>query len=311
MSDAPRRRIFDELGVALAEADAHPVGDELRWRVLDRALTQRAAGPQATPPPHLDGASVFTEVVAQMDALLAGLDDADWLAPSIRGLDVQGLIGHLVGVELAFFHALTGASDGSSFDHVESTQPVADAQRGRPATETFADWRRATARSRTAVEAAPADAAPSFYGIALPMDELLVVRAFELWVHHEDVRRATSRPPAAPEPAVLARMTELAAALLPAGLARAGTQRRRSDPAVVRLVLTGPGGGTWHVPLDGSPAGHPKPRALATARVVLDAVDFCRVVGNRAGLDTVDALVSGDHDQVRDLFVGAAALALD
>jgi len=42
-----------------------------------------------------------------------------------------------------------------------------------------------------------------------------------------------------------------------------------------------------------------------------DAVDFCRVVGNRAGLDTVDAVVSGDRSHVRDLFVGAAALALD
>ena len=93
-----------------------------------------------------------------------------------------------------------------------------------------------------------------------------MVRAFELWTHEEDIRRATGRPVADPDAATLSRMTGLATALLPAGVARAGRDR----PGPVRLVLTGPGGGTWDVGLAGG-VSRAEPGRTFDTHVVVDA----------------------------------------
>jgi hypothetical protein len=47
------------------------------------------------------------------------------------------------------------------------------------------------------------------------------------------------------------------------------------------------------------------------ARVVVDAAAFCRVVGDRADLESSGSVVDGAHDAARDLFAAAAALAFD
>jgi hypothetical protein len=44
---------------------------------------------------------------------------------------------------------------------------------------------------------------------------------------------------------------------------------------------------------------------------VVDAAEFCRVVGDRAELDTSGAHVEGDRSLAAALFAGASALALD
>ncbi|HTT87369.1 MAG TPA: maleylpyruvate isomerase family mycothiol-dependent enzyme [Acidimicrobiales bacterium] len=306
--------LLRELEYALAEADALPVEEDARRRVLGRALSARRPGPSSLAAPRIGGTEAFARSVAQMDLLLGGLGAPDWHRRTIRGLDVQGLVGHLIGVERAFADAAEGLSGAAEpADHVASTAPFAEAQRGRPPLDTLTEWREATARSLRALAArADHDPAPGFYGISLPMDQLLVVRGFEIWVHHEDVRRATGRGPEAPDDAVLGRMTELAIDLLPAGLARAGRLHPEPGPEVIRLVLTGPGGGTWVVPLDGSTATRPGDSGVEpSTRLVLDAVDFCRVAGNRLPPADAGAETDGDAAAVDDLLVGAAALALD
>ena len=75
----------------------------------------------------------------------------------------------------------------------------------------------------------------------LPLCTLLIVRAFELWTHENDIRRAMGWAASVPDPSTLRLMTELAARLLPQAGAGLG------EPVDVRLVLTGPGGGTWDV----------------------------------------------------------------
>ena len=91
--------------------------------------------------------------------------------------------------------------------------------------------------------------------------------------------------------------------MLPAGIARAGRARAG---ATVRLVLTGAGGGTWDLSLDGSPVSR-----RADCRIVVDAAAFCRVVGDRDDAVTSGAIVSGDPDVATGVLLGAAALALD
>jgi len=73
-------------------------------------------------------------------------------------------------------------------------------------------------------------------------------------------------------------MTRLAARLLPHAAARTGLH----EPVNVRLVLTGPGGGTWDIAVG---EGQPDP---VSVRIIADAAGFCRLVANRitpAGLN--------------------------
>jgi hypothetical protein len=199
----------------------------------------------------------------------------------------------------------------ASTDHVASTDPVAMAQRGGSPELTLDEWRGATAETLRAlrdVEASPAglEAVVDLHGLSMPLGPLLVVRTFELRTHEEDIRRATARPLQAPDPASLRLMTDLAVTLLPAGMRRAN---RPGTGRWDRIVLTGPGGGTWQAPLGGPPGSHPE--GPVDVRIVVDAVDFCRLVANRMDPAEIATVVTGDDALALDLFTGAASLALD
>lgn len=133
-----------------------------------------------------------------------------------------------------------------------------------------------------------------------------MIRAFEVWTHDEDIRRALGRPALDPDGETLNRMTDLATSLLSVGIHAITSVRGRT----ARLVLTGPGGGTWDVTLGG-----PVRRAQAGERVdalaTVDAAAFCRVVANRSDLAGSQAALGGDTDVAALVFAGAAALALD
>lgn len=295
----PRR----ELRFALEEGHATAPPADLLERTVRAARRLRAPGRPVDAPDPIDGADTFRRAVAAMDAALSGLGDPEWARPALRDLDVQGLLGHLIGVESEFHGALSDPPVTAG-DHVGSTQPSAVAQAGRPPAATLRDWQVLTSRTSVVVSAEPAGRAVAFYGVELPLDQMLVIRAFEMWIHEEDVRRACGLPLRPPDAGPLARMADLAVTLLPAGVARAGLSRPGSG---VRLVLTGQGGGTWDVALAGDgtdPAG-------ATATIVVDTTAFCRIVGSRLAPADSGAWIDGDRRLAADLFSGAAALALD
>jgi uncharacterized protein (TIGR03083 family) len=300
---------MEELGFALAEGGAAAVSEELRIRVVRAALAGRSPGRPSRTPEEISGLECFRRAAGQMDALLADLGAADWQRPALRDLDVQELVGHLIGAEDRFLDALGGRAeplDGAQ--HVSSTQAIARAQRGRPPAATREQWRDLAAHTLATCAELGAGEKANYYGIVLPLDLLLVVRGFEMWAHHEDIRRATGRPPRGPDDAVLARMVQLAATLLPVALARGGSARQ--ETATVRLVLTGAAGGTWDIPLR-APAPGRGDFAPSGTVVVVDAAAFCRVVANREGLTGSGAAVVGNVALAEDLFAGAASLALD
>ena len=303
---------ISELRFALAEADVEDPSERLRRRVLEASIEAHAQG-RGAPTEHIDGAETLRRTVVILEGLLGTLGRDEWSRPALRDLDAQGLLGHLIGVETSFLAALDGDAAAGRADHVESTQPSALGQAARDPSETLEEWRRLTAAALERAGREDPEAVVPFYGVELPLDQLLVVRAFEMWIHDEDIRRATGRPLLAPDPARLARMTDLAVALLPAGMARADRVRpgRR-----VRLVLTGSGGGTWDVNLDGAPddpapASPASPASRWDSRVIVDSTAFCRVVGNREDRAGAEAVVDGDDPLASDVFAGAAALALD
>jgi hypothetical protein len=114
-----------------------------------------------------------------------------------------------------------------------------------------------------------------------------------------------------PDPQVLTRMTELAASLLPVGIAAAANGDPALRAASARLVLTGPGGGSWDIPLQGGGVTRARPGARIDGHIAVDSAAFCRVVANRADQERSGAVVCEGPDVADLLLRGAAALALD
>ena len=272
----------------------------LRDRVLAASLRARDAGRPVPDAPQIAPAEAFSRAASAFYAVLCSLDDDDdgWRTPVLRGLDVQGLVGHLIGVEEDVHRALAGDPDVADAEHVESTQAAALDQATRRPAQTRADWRRAVDRTLDLVRPADARSRVAVHGLRLSADALLVVRAFELWTHENDIRRAVGWAPSVPDPSTLRLMTDLAARLLPhAGAAL-------PEPVDVRLVLTGPGGGTWDVTMGSPPAA-------ASVAIVTDAVGFCRLAANRVAPADLDVSVTGDPARAAAVLAAATTLALD
>ena len=274
-----------------------PMG--LRERVMAASLLARGVGQPVPAVPEISAAEAFGRAAGTFYGLLCTLAEEDWKKPALRGLDVQGLVGHLIGVEEDVQRGMAGDPAVAGVDHVESTQGQAIRQTGRSPALTRDEWRRAA--DRTLDLAAGSDANVAVHGIRVPVDALLVVRAFELWVHENDIRGAVGLPPSVPDTPVLRLMSDLAARLLPYAAARTGLR----GPVDVHLVLTGPGGGTWEITVGQSP---PDPVDVA---IVTDAVGFCRLAGNRVTPAELDVHITGDSGRAVGVLAAAATLALD
>ncbi len=306
--DAPNP--VDELRYALAQADAMAPPDALGEGIVVAALSIRPPGRPVDEPDAIGPVEAFGRAVASFDALLGSLGPDEWHVPALRGLDVQGLVGHLIGVERDFATTLVADAPAAEADHVASTEPVSAAQRDRPAGHTHREWRgcaRRTLADLARVEADPGglDAVVGLHGLRMALGPLLIVRTFELWTHEEDIRRATGRALRAPDGASLRLMTDLAITLLPGVAATTGDVGRSA-----RIVLTGAGGGTWQTALTGTP-GVVVPEGPVDVRIVMDAVEFCRLAANRVDPSAPAADVTGDDALAHRLFAGVAALALD
>jgi uncharacterized protein (TIGR03083 family) len=304
---------FEELRFALAEGDALRPPAGLVDTVRFRAFETRPPGVPAGAPAPIDPRRAFERAVASLDALLGALGPDEWNRPALRDLDVQGLVGHLVGVERGFIVALEASDDAhADDDHIATTDPYARRQKGRTPFDTMSEWHATVEETaqlldRVLSEPDGFDKPMALYGVRLGLGQLLVVRTFELWTHEEDIRRATGRDLPEPDAASLRLMTTLAVQLVPAGMARANVA---GDGRSARLVLTGPGGGTWQLGLGLGDMGR-SAEGPVDVRIVADAVDFCRLVANRLDPAGIAAVIAGDHGLARDLFAGVTTLALD
>jgi uncharacterized protein (TIGR03083 family) len=273
----------------------------LRDRVLAAALRARPAGTALPAVPPITPAEAFSRAADAFYGLLCALAGADWHRPVLRDLDVQGLVGHLTGVEEDMQRALAGDPGVAAADHVASTQPAAEREAGRSPAATRARWRAAVDRTLALAAQEPdPPAGVAVYGLWLPLPTLLGVRTFELWTHENDIRRVAGLPPSVPDTSALTLMTDLAATSLPL----AAERTHLPGPTELRLVLTGPGGGCWDVAIGGD-------AAPAAVTIVTDAIGFCRLVANRVAPDDLDLHTAGDPERVAGLLAAARVLALD
>jgi uncharacterized protein (TIGR03083 family) len=282
------------------EHAALPAG--LRDRVMAASLRARAVGRPVPDLAPISPVEAYSRAADAFHGLLCALPDEAWRRHVLRDLDVQRLVGHLTGVEHDVQRAMAGDPEVADANHITSTQAAADRQGGRAVTATRTEWRAAADRTLELAGSAPdLTAEAAMHRMRVTLGALLVVRAFELWTHENDIRRAVSLPESVPDVATLRLMTDLAARVLPAAATRTGMV----GLVEVHLVLTGEGGGTWDLTVGDGGTGH------AAVSIVTDAVGFCRLVANRATPADLELHITGDPAWAASVLTAASALALD
>jgi uncharacterized protein (TIGR03083 family) len=296
-------RAAEVLGLAVAGAP-RPL---LRDRVLAAATAARAPGRPAGGVIALSPIEAFRATVDELDGLVDELTDADSTRPSIEGWNVAGLLGHLTAIEDHFGAVLgwwpeTGPVE-DELDHLEMTIPAARAAQAQPFGTTVAAWREVVGRVLARIDSLAPRLTERvfFHGFDFSIRSLVIARTFEVWTHTEDICRAVGRAPFELDPARLRMMCDAAVGALPLGMLLTG-----GDPQgrTARIVLEGPGGGTWVQALElGAEAGEP------STTVIADAIDFCRVAAKRRSPSDLVCTLLGDVDLALRTLTAAAVFA--
>jgi hypothetical protein len=305
----------------------------LRTRVLEGCLDRR---PPRIPVP--EWATPYDAETARLDALLRDMGDAEWHAPvrlrwfeadrsTSRRTTVAGVIAHLLTVDGLVAVAL-GLDD--PLGEVPATAPTPAARteaywRGShypPTRSVRAPWREQShdlVRTVSFTGGGAGKLSVSYGGFELPLHDAMLDRAFECWVHAEDIAEAVDYPYDPPSPRHLNRMIDLAARMLPAVLAvrrqsglASPTRGRHLVPAgepgrTLRLEIEGLGGGEWLIPLD-SPAAKGSAE-FEVAHVALDGVEFCQLAAGHVSPEEAAAGQVGDREAIKDVLFAAASLS--
>jgi uncharacterized protein (TIGR03083 family) len=263
--------------------------------VLAAATAARAPGMDAR---LTEGPTTRVEAYADQVAALSRLLDrvpADaWDNPvEAYPWSVRDLVAHLIAVEeyMASFLGFEPfeVSAELELDHTGMTEATIERCRSLPVDDVVAEWRRVAERSverlRSLDDEALEEPMP-LHGLPFGRTAGAVARAFEIWTHADDVRKAIGEPVDEPRPPVLHAMASASVGSL--SLAVLGLEEP-PGPATAHVVLTGRGGGTWDVVLPGATSGGDPDVTL-----VADVVDYCRVVSKRLDIDELDMVTEGD-----------------
>ncbi|WP_145009671.1 maleylpyruvate isomerase family mycothiol-dependent enzyme [Mycobacterium marseillense] len=264
------------------------------------------------PVTKLDKSAVLSGLFAvwdDLDALLAGLSEADWRATSpLPGWDVKALVSHMTGTEsfLAGIAAPQPDIDVKALGHVrndigamnecwvrhlgahadadvlESFRAITDDRRAALTALSGEEW--------DAVTATPTG--PDSYG------RFMRIRVFDCWMHEQDIRVALERPPSDDElagPAASLAVDEIAATMgyVVGRLAKAPAGSR------VQFDLTGPLARTIRVSVDGRAAVVDDFAGQEPSTTIrLDGLQFTRLAGGRPMCPArrQDVELGGDQD---------------
>jgi uncharacterized protein (TIGR03083 family) len=300
-SDPILRRTADRLRAAVAAIagdDATLPPPEVRADLLDAASRTRqfAAEPSSA-------IEAFRHQVAAFDATVGAVTGEQW---QLRALpyawNIHGLVAHLLQIDRYTERALGlagGEPDEFETDHLEFGRDAIADELTRSPESTVAAWRAAVARLDQQLDALDLEREIMFHQWPFSVRSLLVARAFEVWTHADDIRRAVGDPVVAPSAADVRVMSSTSVGSLPLAIYVVADS---VPDASARIVLTGDGGGVWDLQLG---SGGPE---LVT--IVADAVDYCRVASRRIAVDELHATVEGDHALAERLLTAATIIAV-
>ncbi|MDT7841350.1 maleylpyruvate isomerase family mycothiol-dependent enzyme [Streptomyces justiciae] len=226
-----------------------------------------------------------------------------WSMPVVHDWDVHATVAHLLAADEHLARLLGLAprvppsrlpADLSWTDAWERrTADVIAHEHGRAPEETVADWA-AQADGLLAVPEAHdperAARAVELMGLRLPVADHYLGRAFETWMHTDDIGRALGLVVPPPPERHLWQLVRLAVRILGIAL----------GPTAPPVLLSVTGGEEWVLGAEGEPV---------QAELALDAYDFCLLVGGRHDPGTVPANATGDAAAVRNVLERAASLA--
>lgn len=282
------------LGADLAEEPPVP----LRSRVLPGIAT-------IDRPPLAPPLAAYVAETTRLEGLLEDVDDTDWQIPTAaEGWGPKQLVAHLLATDSLVTARLgaPGVVPETEGDLLERTVVVQARHASMTVAETITEWRQSRNVLVHTAARSSLDAPMHWFGLDTTLAGMLVIRAFETWTHADDMRAATGRPLDPPGPAALGLMTDLLCQAMPIAL-----QVRGLDPlpAVARIVLDGPGGGSWDVALGGAAATDGPSVVLRT-----DAVSWCRLGADRLDPADVPTVVEGDEALADMLLAAASAFAV-
>jgi uncharacterized protein (TIGR03083 family) len=280
--------------VGLASSDALAPPRDLRTGVFERARAIRAPRSQTALEAH-------AEVEETLVDLLAEVPESALHLPTLNGLTVRQLVVHLAAMEslLAKWMGVPTLPEVDDEGVESRTAAVVEVTRDWPLADVIALWRRST----DAVRGAVPDVGPTtrWFGSQTSTNLALLVSAFEIWTHTDDIRRALGRPLDVPSAAALRTMAEGSMTMVPSALEASGRVRQGRT---ARIVLTGPGGGDWTVPMaPGGEVGEPD------VAITLSVVEWCRRFSERLSAEDLDLAVRGDRRLADDLVAAAPVFA--
>jgi uncharacterized protein (TIGR03083 family) len=254
-----------------------PPPKSLRTRVI-------AAVDRPRLPPH---GAAYAATVAALDALLRELPPDDWTLAAHAGWTVLDLVIHLTATDNLVADQLgLHVHPPVSADDTPDSRTKLLLSMPRHRDRAWHGWRHQATTICSAL--ATRSVTP----------DLMVSRAFETWIHARDIAHATDRNLPIPPSTHLHTIADLTARLLP----HAATSRRIAA-ASARLILTGPGGGTWTLTLS-------DPDLESTVELTMDVTEFCLLVAARREPRAVDVMIRGDVELGYDLLDAAPTLAL-
>ena len=250
-----------------------------------------------------------------IDALYAGLGDADWDLPTcLPGWTVRDQLSHMIGTEEMLTGADAPEADISHLTHLRNdiakmNEVYVESRRGQPGAEVLAAFRAVTATRLAALGAmTQADFdAPSWTpaGPDETYGRFMRIRAYDCFQHEHDARAAVGAPDRDDPAAVRSALDETATAL---GFI-AGRRARLPEGTTVQLDLTGAVPTTYRIAvtdrarvvdaLDGEPS----------VRVAMPGMLFLRLTGGRldaAPLIGTDIHLGGDEGLGRQLVTNLA-----
>jgi hypothetical protein len=134
------------------------------------------------------------------------------------------------------------------------------------------------------------------------LSDVLLIRAFETWTHHDDILAVHDEPETLPEPRVLRSLVEFSVRSTPWALAMRGTD---TPGGSARLRLRGAVTGEWDLVLAPDTAVLTEP-PLAT--ITIDTLDWCKRFAGRRTADVAHS-ADGDLDVVQEIIAAAPAFA--
>jgi uncharacterized protein (TIGR03083 family) len=308
---------------ALAEAVASPPALGLRSRVLASAFAERAPGASIDDGRSDPAPRAFARTASDLDALLADLADADWLEPAHPEIGrVRDVVAHLLTIEAYVLAQLADrdqtehpgdavpagdavhTGDAVHAGHIETGEATIVAVRDLPVGELRRRWKQAADALTAAAQAAPAGTVVQLHSLPAGIEGAMFMRTFELWAHLDDIARATGRRRPRLDARRLRAMSTALVDALPIAMAFSG----HADVAArVRLVTTGPGGGSHDLVLGDATDGPATPAATVT----VDVVDLCRLAARRSTLSQLDLRIDGERAVADALLASVSAFAMD